>query len=143
MQWLLNAILYIFRDNLEQEIQDWMCLSVEQAAESECPLMFISFPSAKDPSWEEKYPGMYDSTRTRVTGLVWPECRASSQVGVSPDVYIKYPNWGEKYPGMYDSTIKRVTGLVWPEYRASSQVRVSPDVYIKYPNWGGEISWYV
>ena len=34
-----------------------MGISVEEAAKSECPMMFISFPSAKDPEWEQKYPG--------------------------------------------------------------------------------------
>ena len=32
-------------------------MTPEQVAESEIPLMFVSFPSAKDPHWEEKYPG--------------------------------------------------------------------------------------
>ena len=34
-------------------------LPVEEAAEAECPMMFVSFPSAKDPNWEQKYPGKY------------------------------------------------------------------------------------
>jgi len=42
---------------LEKELQAYMSMSFEKAAESECPLMFISFPSAKDPSWQSKYPG--------------------------------------------------------------------------------------
>ena len=36
-------------------------MTLEEAADSECPLMFISFPSAKDPSWEQKFPGKYKS----------------------------------------------------------------------------------
>ena len=42
---------------VEEDMRAYMSLSVEEVAKSECPLMFISFPSAKDPNWEQKYPG--------------------------------------------------------------------------------------
>ena len=32
-------------------------MSVQEAAEVPCPLVFVSFPSAKDPSWEQKISG--------------------------------------------------------------------------------------
>ena len=46
-------------ENLEKDMYDYTNLNLEEAAESECPMMFISFPSAKDPNWEQKYPGEY------------------------------------------------------------------------------------
>ncbi|XP_041350180.1 all-trans-retinol 13,14-reductase-like [Gigantopelta aegis] len=36
---------------------DYMSLSVEDLETAEIPLLFVSFPSAKDPSWEDRYPG--------------------------------------------------------------------------------------
>ena len=43
---------------MEEELQSFTSLPLEEAVDRECPLMFISFPSAKDPSWEDKYPGI-------------------------------------------------------------------------------------
>ena len=48
-----------FSENTDQLMRHYMSLTVEEAANTECPVMFISFPSAKDPSWETKYPGEY------------------------------------------------------------------------------------
>lgn len=45
------------REDYEQDLRDYCDMPVEEAADGECPLMFVSFPSAKDSSWEEKYPG--------------------------------------------------------------------------------------
>ena len=44
---------------LEKDMYAYTSLPVEEAAEAECPMMFVSFPSAKDPNWEQKYPGRY------------------------------------------------------------------------------------
>jgi len=49
--------LFINSENYEQDLRDFTKLSVEDAADNEIPLMFISFPSAKDPAWQDKYPG--------------------------------------------------------------------------------------
>ncbi|KAL3857331.1 hypothetical protein ACJMK2_012009 [Sinanodonta woodiana] len=42
---------------LQKMIEEYLALSVEEAAELDAPFYFISFPSAKDPSWESRYPG--------------------------------------------------------------------------------------
>lgn len=44
---------------IEKSLEDYMALSLEEVAESEVPMMFVSFPSAKDPSWGERNPGTY------------------------------------------------------------------------------------
>lgn len=54
---------------VEEDMRAYMSLSVEEVAKSECPLMFISFPSAKDPNWEQKYPGK--STALLITLTPW------------------------------------------------------------------------
>ncbi|KAL3857330.1 hypothetical protein ACJMK2_012008 [Sinanodonta woodiana] len=42
---------------LEQMLEEYFALRVEEAVDLEVPYCFISFPSTKDPSWEYKYPG--------------------------------------------------------------------------------------
>ncbi|XP_052073278.1 all-trans-retinol 13,14-reductase-like isoform X1 [Mytilus californianus] len=45
------------RPDVEELTKEYVNLSVEEAAEAEVPLLFVSFPSAKDPSWSERFPG--------------------------------------------------------------------------------------
>ncbi|XP_071180472.1 all-trans-retinol 13,14-reductase-like isoform X2 [Mytilus edulis] len=45
------------RPDVEELTKEYINLSVEDAAEAEVPLLFVSFPSAKDPSWSERFPG--------------------------------------------------------------------------------------
>ncbi|XP_070565727.1 all-trans-retinol 13,14-reductase-like [Ptychodera flava] len=40
-----------------KQIHEYLEQSAEDAAVNNIPLLFISFPSAKDPSWEQRYPG--------------------------------------------------------------------------------------
>ena len=42
---------------LRQACNDYTSLSVEEAQDRDVPLLFISFPSTKDPEWEKRYPG--------------------------------------------------------------------------------------
>jgi len=49
---------WVFTSNdLTKCCDDYMSLSVEEALDSDVPLLFISFPSTKDPEWEKRYPG--------------------------------------------------------------------------------------
>ena len=47
------------RKDIDQISRDYLNLSAEQARDADVPLLFISFPSAKDPSHKERYPGSY------------------------------------------------------------------------------------
>nr|CAB3265527.1 all-trans-retinol 13,14-reductase [Phallusia mammillata] len=51
-----NYWIYTTED-VESEMKDYLNLSKEEAANAKIPLLFVSFPSAKDPSWNERYPG--------------------------------------------------------------------------------------
>ena len=44
-------------DDLDKGLDDYMCLNAEDAGKEDIPLLFITFPSAKDPSWPLRYPG--------------------------------------------------------------------------------------
>ncbi|XP_070565714.1 all-trans-retinol 13,14-reductase-like [Ptychodera flava] len=48
---------------------EFMGKSVEEAGQSDIPLLFISFPSAKDPTWDQRYPGK--STCAVITFANW------------------------------------------------------------------------
>ena len=54
---MCNIPLSIHSDRAIESYQKLPNMTPEQVAESEIPLMFVSFPSAKDPHWEEKHPG--------------------------------------------------------------------------------------
>ena len=41
----------------EKDMDEYLALEREEAANREIPLLFASFPSAKDPTWQERYPG--------------------------------------------------------------------------------------
>ncbi|XP_052802651.1 all-trans-retinol 13,14-reductase-like [Mya arenaria] len=55
--------------NFEDDLEAYVKMSVEEAADGEVPLMFTSFPSAKDAAWEEKNPGK--SVALVITLLPW------------------------------------------------------------------------
>ncbi|XP_078454598.1 all-trans-retinol 13,14-reductase [Lampetra fluviatilis] len=55
---LKAANVWLFKENdLDASFSRFMALSKEEAAEADVPMQFISFPSAKDPCWEQRYPG--------------------------------------------------------------------------------------
>ncbi|XP_046543995.1 all-trans-retinol 13,14-reductase-like [Haliotis rubra] len=43
--------------DIDGSIKDFVNQSVEDAVNSEVPLIYISFPAAKDPSWDTRFPG--------------------------------------------------------------------------------------
>ncbi len=53
----------------DQQMEEYINRSAEEAGKGSIPLLFITFPSAKDPSWDERYPGK--STCTMVTLANW------------------------------------------------------------------------
>ncbi|KAL8584777.1 hypothetical protein ACOMHN_035696 [Nucella lapillus] len=48
---------YYSKNDINQAMSDYMELPLEDVASSPIPLCYISFPSAKDPTWEQKHPG--------------------------------------------------------------------------------------
>merc|ERR1712055_742728 len=55
-------------DNIDYEGQKYFDLEVDDAMDAEVPLLFISFPSVKDPEWE-KHPGRKDKTTCAIVTL--------------------------------------------------------------------------
>ena len=55
-----------FSADLDKDMQNYWALDENEAADTPSPLLFIGFPSAKDPTWESRYPGNKLSAKSRV-----------------------------------------------------------------------------
>jgi len=55
----------------EDSYNAYQALSLEEAVAKPYPLLFIGFPSAKDPSWEERYPGKSTVTVVSFANYKW------------------------------------------------------------------------
>ena len=45
------------KEDLDKVTQEYCDRTMETCADGPVPLLFISFPSAKDPLWDKKHPG--------------------------------------------------------------------------------------
>ncbi|XP_041029440.1 all-trans-retinol 13,14-reductase-like [Carcharodon carcharias] len=70
----LKASNYWFfqENNLDELFNKYLTLSKEDAIEG-CPLMFVSFPSAKDPSWNDRYAGKSSMVIVTLARFEWFE----------------------------------------------------------------------
>ena len=62
------------RPDLDAAVGEYLALTPAEAVEAETPLMFVSFPSAKDPTWAERFPtpdGTPKTTCAVVTLVNW------------------------------------------------------------------------
>ena len=59
--------------DLDKSVDDYIKMSPEEAASSPVPLMFLSFPSTKDPTYNERYPGKTTCAIITVTPYEWFE----------------------------------------------------------------------
>lgn len=57
--------------DLDKGVDEFLSLPVEKAGESDIPLLFISFPSTKDPTWNERYPGKSNCTIVTLVNWEW------------------------------------------------------------------------
>ncbi len=48
-----------YSNDLSAVTEGFLNMSAEEAMNSEVPLLFISFPSTKDSTHDERYPGVY------------------------------------------------------------------------------------
>uniref|UniRef100_H2Z8M0 Amine oxidase domain-containing protein n=1 Tax=Ciona savignyi TaxID=51511 RepID=H2Z8M0_CIOSA len=55
----------------EKDMKEYMSLSRECAANTTFPLIFVSFPSAKDPSWNDRYPNKSSCVVVTFSNLDW------------------------------------------------------------------------
>eukprot|EP00112_Aurelia_sp_Birch-Aquarium-sp1_P026138 Seg9085.2 transcript_id=Seg9085.2/GoldUCD/mRNA.D3Y31 product="putative all-trans-retinol 13 14-reductase" protein_id=Seg9085.2/GoldUCD/D3Y31 len=67
--------------------QDYMALSAEEAGTKDIPLLFISFPSAKDPTWDQRFPGKTTCAIITLATYEWFAKWDGNRVGKRGDDY--------------------------------------------------------
>lgn len=66
--------IWAFRDeNLDATVEEYMGKSLEDVVKDPAPLMFLSFPSTKDRTYAERYPGKSTCAIVTVTPYEWFE----------------------------------------------------------------------
>ncbi|XP_067869450.1 all-trans-retinol 13,14-reductase-like [Heterodontus francisci] len=70
----LKAANYWFfqENNLDELFKKYFTLNKEDVTK-ECPIMFVSFPSAKDPTWDDRYAGKSSMIIVTLTRYEWFE----------------------------------------------------------------------
>ena len=89
-------IWYQNSHNTQQDLDNFLSLSMEEALEVDLPILFISFPSTKDPAWSAHYPG-----------------RSVCEI-ISPVPYKWFEGWQDEYTegkrGDHYQTLKSTLG---------------------------------
>ena len=89
-------IWYQNSNNTQQDLENFLNLSMEEAMEVDLPILFISFPSTKDPTWSTHYPG-----------------KSVCEI-ISPVPYRWFEGWEEEYTegkkGDHYKTLKSTLG---------------------------------
>lgn len=49
----------LFSNDINKSMDEYLSLGVDDISTASAPLYFISFPSAKDPTWEQRHSGQY------------------------------------------------------------------------------------
>ncbi|XP_065662016.1 all-trans-retinol 13,14-reductase isoform X3 [Hydra vulgaris] len=57
--------------DFDKSLDEYFALPKEHAGLKDIPLLFISFPSSKDPSWNERYPGKSNCTIVTFANWEW------------------------------------------------------------------------
>ena len=59
--------------DLDKGLDDFLATPAEDVGKEDIPLLFISFPSTKDPTWNERYPGKSNCTIVTLGNWQWFE----------------------------------------------------------------------
>ena len=87
--------------DLDKSLDEYLALSKDHVAQNEVPLLFISFPSTKDPSWNERYPGKSNCTIITLANWEW---------------FAKWENERKKKRGKeYDELKMRIAERCWEQ----------------------------
>lgn len=71
---LTNTNTWSFSNpKLDEGFDEFKNLSKEEVGKSDIPLLFISFPSTKDPTWNERFPGKSNCTVVTLANFKWFE----------------------------------------------------------------------
>lgn len=96
---------WVYTSNEFDEIfENYINLSDSEAGNSDIPLLFISFPSTKDPTWDDRFPGKTTCAIVTLANYEWFAKWDGGRVGKRGDDYEEIKNRiGEK---MWQQTCK-------------------------------------
>ena len=106
-------------DNPGKDLHDYLAMSREEALNSPIPLLFVSFPSAKDPTWESRYPGKSSCIVITLSSLSWfaewKDEKVKKRGAIYDGLKSSFMNqaWNqvlERFPNLKDKTYNMVTG---------------------------------
>lgn len=79
-------------NNIDKLYVNYMNLSREEALDADLPVVFISFPSTKDPEWKKKYPGKTTMALVSLMPYHWLEEWKNERVMKRGDEYESLKN---------------------------------------------------
>lgn len=74
-------------NDLDKSFDEYMSLSADKAGTEDIPLLFISFPSTKDPTWEQRFPGKTTCAIVTLGNFEWFANWENGRVGKRGDEY--------------------------------------------------------
>lgn len=82
---------WAFKDpDIEKVVEKYFALSADEASSADVPLMFLSFPSAKDPTFNSRYPGKSTCAIITVTPYEWFEEWKNERVQHRGEAYTSF-----------------------------------------------------
>lgn len=87
--------------DLDKGLDEYTSLSMKEVGTKDIPLLFISFPSTKDPTWNERYPGKSNCTIVTLANWEWFAEWENERV--------------KKRGGEYDDLKNRIAEKVWEQ----------------------------
>lgn len=80
------------RTDLEEVMGEYLNLSAEDIPDCDIPVLFASFPSAKDPTWEERFPGKSTCLLITLAKYEWFKYWKEKRVKRRGDTYTDLKN---------------------------------------------------
>ena len=78
--------------NYDRILDNYVNLPASEAGTKDIPLLFISFPSAKDPTWEDRFPGKTTCAIVTLANYEWFSQWDGERVGKRGDNYEEIKN---------------------------------------------------
>lgn len=79
-------------NDFDRIFQSYVTLSESEAGTKDIPLLFISFPSAKDPTWNDRFPGKTTCAIVTLANYEWFSKWDGARVGKRGDEYEEIKN---------------------------------------------------
>lgn len=78
--------------NLDRGLDEFLATPAEDVGKKDIPLLFISFPSTKDPTWDERFPGKSNCTIVTLGNWEWFKEWEDGRIGKRGEDYDSLKN---------------------------------------------------